>query len=226
MTALVIPDLIEPVLGYRSWTVRIHPSGEPRLCSPYRRTVWAPGTPEQAHCSSRIVATAVGFRQIGPPDGPHTAPGDGCTCGVHAWRLEDAALADAAGAKGLRAVTGDVALWGVVLRHERGWRAERAYPSALRVHAATTDGLCFVFSWEAGELRAVPAEELAPALAETYGVPVTIDPAENPLGPLPRHAPAAQRLPRAHLDGRALDDEPSSRTRIGDRIARWFTLSP
>ncbi len=227
MTAFVVPDLVEPIIGYRSWTVRVHPSGEPRLCSPYRRSPWTPGEAHRAHCSSKVVATAIGLRSVVPPDGPHDAPGEGCTCGVHAWRVAQTALLDAAGSRGLRAVTGDAALWGVVLRHERGWRAEQAYPTALNVHAATTDGLCFVFSWEAGELRAVPADELAAALEETYGVPTVVDAGDDLLGPMPRRAPAAQRLPRAHLDGRAMLGEPRRpRTRLGERMVRWFTLSP
>ena len=40
--AYVVPDLVEPIIGYRSWTVRINPAGEPVLCSPYRRHVWTP----------------------------------------------------------------------------------------------------------------------------------------------------------------------------------------
>ena len=43
----VVPDLIEPISGYRSWTVRVHPSGEPRCA---RRT--------GATCGSRAPRTA------------------------------------------------------------------------------------------------------------------------------------------------------------------------
>ncbi len=223
MTDFVVPDLVEPIVGYRSWTVRIHPSGEPRLCSPYRRAAWSPGEAHRAHCSPEIVATAIGFRNAGRPNGPHDAPGDGCTCGVHAWRVAQTALLDAAGSRGLRAVTGDVALWGVVVRHERGWRDGQAYPTALLVHAATTDDLCFVFSWEAGELRAVPADELAAALTETYGVPTVVDPGEDALGPIRRRAPAAQRLPRAHLGPTGIIDRPLTRR---ERFAAWWSVTP
>ena len=151
-------------------------------------------------------------------------PAAGCTCGVHAWRSRSAALLDAADTRGLRAVSGEIALWGGVLKHTRGWRGAFAYPQDLTVHAATTDGLCFVFTWESGQLRAVPAEELAPALSEVYGVPVRIDPGEDPLGPLPRYAPSALRLPRAHLgitaaEAALLYPQPSRRR----RLVAWLT---
>jgi hypothetical protein len=204
---VVVPDVIEPIIGHRSWTVLVHPSGEPRLCSPFRRSPWEPGAPHEARCGVATWSSPIAVRPVSAAPPAHAAPQEGCTCGVHAWRSRETALMDAAGARGLRAVSGDVALWGTVLRHERGWRAARGYPSSLAVHAATDDGLCFVFSWLSGQLRAVPAEDLAPALAEAYGVPVAIDPGTNPLGPRPRHAPAARRIAPALLGAPAPEVE-------------------
>lgn len=222
--AYVVPDLVEPIIGYRSWTVRINPAGEPVLCSPYRRHVWTPREALAARCGTTTWIPPLGLRPAGRARPNHDAPAEGCTCGVHAWRSRGAALLDAADTRGLRAVTGDVALWGDVLRHQRGWRAGQAYPQALRVHAATTDGLCFVFTWEAGQLRAVPAAELALALSEAYGIPVEIDPGEDPLGPLPRHAPSAVRLPRAQLGLRATAGTRRSST-LRQRVVDWLTVS-
>lgn len=203
----VVPDLVEPVRGYRSWTVRVHPSGEPRLCSPLRRVVWEPGRAHAARCGAMVPGSP--FDPPAPRRVPadHDAPGDGCECGVHAWSAEGAALLDAAGARGLRAVTGEVALWGDVVRHRRGLCGALAYPTRLRVHAATTDGLCFLASWETGQLRTAPADELAALLEEVYGVPVAVDPATDPLGPLPRHAPAARRIAPALLGAPAPEVE-------------------
>jgi hypothetical protein len=136
-------------------------------------------------------------------------------------------LLDTADARGLRAVSGGVALWGEVLRHDKGWRASHAYPHALYVHAATTDDLCFVFSWETGQLRATPAEELAAMLEETYGVPTRIHSGDDPLAPRPRYAPSALKLPRAHLGLSAEDAarlEPTVTWRT--RLARWLTDMP
>mgnify|MGYP006285002167 FL=1 len=219
----VVPDLIEPIVGYRSWTVRVHPSGEPRLCSPYRRHVWQPRQAHHAVCGVTNWTSPIGIRPARGAPPVHEAPAEGCTCGVHAWRSESAALMDAADTRGLRAVSGSLAMWGTVLRHERGYRSAFGYPESLTVHAATTDGLCFVFSWETGQLRAAPAEELAPMLQETYGVPVVIDPGEDPLGPLRRHAPSALRLPRAHF-GLTAEDVARLHPRPGlrARLRRWF----
>lgn len=219
--AFVVPDLIEPVLGYRSWTVRIHPSGDPVLASPFRRTTWEPRRAHGARCGVTTWSSPFEVRPIARVPPAHAAPAEDCTCGVHAWRTEGTSLLDAADTRGLRAVTGEVALWGAVIRHRRGWRAEQAYPTRLTVHPATTDGLCFAFTWEAGQLRAVPAEDLAPLLADVYGVPVGIDPGVNPLGPLPRYAPSAQRLPRARL-GPAADDPPDPQPSLRGRLAGWL----
>ena len=225
-SGFVVPDLIDPILGYRSWTIRVHPSGEPRLCSPYRRSTWQPHEVHVATCGSTNWTSPIGIRPTPRAAPGHEVPAAGCTCGVHAWRSRSAALLDAADTRGLRAVSGEIALWGGVLKHTRGWRGAFAYPQDLTVHAATTDGLCFVFTWESGQLRAVPAEELAPALSEVYGVPVRIDPGEDPLGPLPRYAPSALRLPRAHLgitaaEAAVLYPQPSRRR----RLVAWLTHS-
>ncbi len=209
----VVPDLIEPVEGHRSWIVRIHPSGDPVLASPLRRTAWNAAAPVTARCERRRA------------DGrAHAAPAPGCECGIYGYRSPTPALADAAGARGLRAVTGSVALWGDVIRHDRGWRALYAYPRALTVHAATTDGLGYVFTWHSGELRAVPAERLAAALEDTYGVPVAVSPGRDPIGPIPRHVPAARRLAGIELGqpyGRPEDD---ARQDLGARLWRWLAV--
>lgn len=207
------PDLIEPIEGYRSWIVRVHPTGDPLLASPFRRSAWAAGTPATAVCDRR---TASGSR--------HDIPASGCDCGIYAYRTATPALADAAKARGLRAVTGSVDLWGDVVRHDDGWRALHAYPRALTVHAATTDELSYVFTWHSGELRALPAQDLADALARTYGVPVEVSPGRDPVGPSRRHMPAARRLRGIELGrpyGRPADDTPHG---LGERLWRWLAV--
>ena len=207
------PDLIEPIEGYRSWIVRIHPSGDPLLASPLRRSAWAAGAPATAVCDRRVA-----------PGSTHVVPASECDCGIYAYRTPTPALADAAKARGLRAVTGSVALWGDVVRHEEGWRALHAYPRTLTVHAATTDELSYVFTWHAGELRAVPVEQLAEALARAYGIPVEISPGLDPVGPLRRHVPAARRLAAIELGrpyGRPADD---TRHGLSERLWRWLAV--
>lgn len=78
----------------------------------------------------------------------------GCTCGLHATREEpDDAVS---GSFSVLVVTGQVSLWGLVLTHEHGWRAEYAYPYGLCVHPGI-----------AGEDE---ARAIARALSSVYGV--------------------------------------------------------
>jgi hypothetical protein len=90
----------------------------------------------------------------------HRSPEPGCTCGIHA-AVDPARLARSGRAT---AVVGRVAMWGRVIEHARGYRAEFAYPSRLRL-------VCSWCLWY-GRLPAVPdrvfarGTELRPACAE------------------------------------------------------------
>jgi len=64
-----------------------------------------------------------------PTATPHRCPDEGCTCGWHAVR--DASTLVRPG--GPAAVVGQVSLWGKVIEHARGFRAEFAYPARLRL---------------------------------------------------------------------------------------------
>jgi hypothetical protein len=64
----------------------------------------------------------------------HSSPAEGCTCGVYAARNKEhlqwiGYLADAD-------IYGEVALWGEVVPHELGYRAQYAYPKnfILKIH--------------------------------------------------------------------------------------------
>jgi hypothetical protein len=57
-----------------------------------------------------------------------------CTCGVYAARTIDHLLQCGYGKFG---VHGEAYLWGRVVEHERGWRAEFAYPKSLFLVPAT-----------------------------------------------------------------------------------------
>ena len=101
-----IPDYISPVVGYRVW--RWKPTGLKSL----NGVPWRPGRPLAAEC--RVAA--------------HDLPHFNCTCGVYA-------------AKNLkhlrrfgyenRGIHGEVYLWGTVVEHTLGWRAQFAYPKSL-----------------------------------------------------------------------------------------------
>jgi hypothetical protein len=108
---VTIPDLIEPIVGYRAWRVR-----DGKLMGVHYPVPWQPGEPLSATCGSRR---------------DHAAPGEGCTCGIHATRDEEGLRLNYL--FGMPAVYGSVKLWGKVVVHERGYRAEFGYPRELYV---------------------------------------------------------------------------------------------
>jgi hypothetical protein len=93
-----------PVVGFRDW--RVYAAGY--LRSLVTSECWAPGATFTAHCEQ--------------PDCPHLD----CVCGVHAFRD----LSHLASRQGTH-VTGAVALWGRIVEHELGFRAQHARPVAL-----------------------------------------------------------------------------------------------
>jgi len=85
-----------------------------RLASVIHEHVWPAGVEAIARCESG-----------------HAAPHEDCACGIHAAREPAAVLSYLRGRDEPATVTrvlGRVELWGRVIEHERGWRAERARP--------------------------------------------------------------------------------------------------
>jgi len=119
---LAAPDLAEPVLGWRLWSLVRGRKGAPRLSSATRAVEWPVG------------------RALGASCGCGLAPAADCTCGIHALRRPEGLFRclDVDVAPPSPYVVGLVGLWGRVVECERGWRAERAYP--LRLYAAAGDG--------------------------------------------------------------------------------------
>jgi hypothetical protein len=132
-----LPDRIDPVVGWRVWALcpaepSLGESWQWSISSPYASREWAP----------RVAAPATCHRC---PE----APGSACGCGVYAFltgpfvedvpQVQDAwdsdrwpgTFHDIAAQQGC--VIGQVAGWGRVIEHRKGWRAERAYPLSLAV---------------------------------------------------------------------------------------------
>jgi hypothetical protein len=114
-----IPDYISPVVGYRVWrwnaTGLKSLNGEP----------WLPGRPLAAGCryaSSGLVGRAQAVH------GAHEPPHSDCTCGVYAARNVEHLRQSGYERYGIH---GEVYLWGTVVEHQRGWRAQFAYPKSL-----------------------------------------------------------------------------------------------
>jgi hypothetical protein len=117
----------EPILAYRVWWITLD-DGEPQnLRSLTYKIRWKPRRPLRAHCLFELSRRQASFH-----------PNEQCpclthTCGVYA--LKDPVGLDAWGKvygtytqANLLRVVGQVALWGKVLQHELGYRAEYAYP--------------------------------------------------------------------------------------------------
>jgi hypothetical protein len=103
----------------------------------------------------------------------HAVPAADCACGLHA--TDDEGRLRRTRTPG---VIGTVAMWGRVVQHDRGYRAELAYPQRLRL----TCFLCVVdrgleserpaFAARMRRGRLVPLCETHLALAERYDFPI------------------------------------------------------
>jgi hypothetical protein len=116
-----IPDYTSPIVAYRVWTWGN--SGLKSLCG----TQWHPGQALEARCKASAVVGTIARRSEAAND-THDAPEANCTCGIY-------------GAKGLHyfrstgydrfGIHGEVYLWGEVVEHQLGYRAQFAYPKSL-----------------------------------------------------------------------------------------------
>jgi hypothetical protein len=117
--------LTRAIDGWRTWTLEGSRDGSEVRLLPIAGTgtPWPPLQPVRARCARRR---------------PHRVPEIDCTCGIHAT-LEVGPLRRTRDPT----VLGTVSLWGRVLVHARGYRAETGYPQRL----ALICPLCF---WQWG----------------------------------------------------------------------------
>lgn len=139
MTATAAPGQVdgrqaEIIYGHRVWRVMPYTALDGRetvrLCAVGLLgipKVWNPLVPQQAVCSQH--------------DSHHEAPWYDCECGV--WASNDAEWAyrrmilwmQTQGGDPVGWAVGRVAMWGRVIEHTKGWRAQYAYPYAVRVES-------------------------------------------------------------------------------------------
>jgi hypothetical protein len=149
---------VEPILAWRSWTLTGRRDGEGLLLRPVTAgsKAWRPREVAQATC--RLAWS-------------HEAPNVACSCGLHATRDLDLLRRTRC-----PAVLGRVALWGRVIEHELGYRAQYGYPQRLSL-------VCQFCFWQWGQLGSRPAvvgsfprDELVPfcwphlEIAQRYGM--------------------------------------------------------
>jgi hypothetical protein len=157
------PDLrpeasVEPIMAWRAWALTGRRDGTNLLLRPVagRSRPWRPREQAEAGCKlSRM----------------HASPHPTCSCGLHGTHGLDVLRRTRS-----PAVLGRVALWGKVVEHELGYRAEFAYPQSLRL-------ICRFCLWQWGAhgsrpdvVAWFPRDELVPLcwqhveIADRYGM--------------------------------------------------------
>jgi len=121
---MTAPDYISPMVGYRVW--QWDATGLKSL----NGIEWHPGEAFTAQCKTQ---------------GCHEPPESNCTCGVYASKsfnhLRRIGYTQ-------ERIHGEVWLWGTVVEHEDGWRAQFAYPKNFLVPLSTVPfGMSSVQSW-------------------------------------------------------------------------------
>ena len=116
-----IPDYISLIVGYRGWTWDT--MGLKSLCGER----WHPNQSLAARCRASVVVGTIAGRAEAVHDA-HEPPQANCTCGVYASKSLEQLLTTGYAKCGIH---GEVYLWGTVVEHELGWRAQFAYPKTL-----------------------------------------------------------------------------------------------
>jgi len=117
---MTVPDYISPIIGYRVW--RWNAAGLKSL----NGEPWSPGKPLVAACRASNRGTTVG--RAGATHDANDAPREKCTCGVYASKSLEHLRTTGYERYG---ICGEVNLWGTVVEHEQGFRAQFAYPKNL-----------------------------------------------------------------------------------------------
>jgi len=105
-----VPDYVSPIVGYRAWLLG------PRGLMSLNGEFWHPNQMLQAVCRRSVNL--------------HTPPHGDCSCGIYAAKSFDQLRGIGYAELG---VCGEVHLWGTVVEHKLGWRAQFAYPKTFVV---------------------------------------------------------------------------------------------
>jgi hypothetical protein len=158
--ASLVPDLIEPIIGYREWVI----IGE-ELLSPLARMRWDAG-PMRAECLALCRRAGVLSRRLSPRHCP--APDSDCVCGIYALFAPH----DRRGRDPLALVRGAVVLWGRIEVHAgAGMRAEFARIVALALPSPPSRPGPVLRVAQLLGVEAVPVEQLTQAAA-AHGQPL------------------------------------------------------
>lgn len=101
---------VEAIIGWRRWSVTMF--GETLLSN--NGVPWEP-------CKALAAVCALG----------NACQGIHCGCGIYAYKLQKDAQTGENAPTAVTHIWGQVALWGRVIEHKTGYRAQFAYPKAL-----------------------------------------------------------------------------------------------
>jgi hypothetical protein len=212
------PDLprplsADPLVGWRIWRLERR-EGVLTLVSMTRALAWPHREAMRARCGR--------FQR-------HAAPDLSCRCGIYATgsarTLARSGVFDAD-----TAVVGTAALWGTVVDHELGARAEYAYPARLRLVcgpclAAGLGAVDPVAVIPCGEAMLPRCERHLPIEGNGHGASVPADPVrEELLGVYAVEALPAERVARSLRRLRLLVRRGLSRLADGVAVALRLTL--
>jgi hypothetical protein len=154
------PDLIEPIVAFRSWRVV-----DGRLRSVYLPVFWTERE-MTASCLCSESPDADAPRTAAPG---HAVPDRGCTCGIYAYYTPDLNFPTV----DHRGVAGIVSLWGAIEVHDEGMRAEHARLEALALYSRWTTRQIDAVRGVARELGVdiVDLDDIEDA-ARRYGQPI------------------------------------------------------
>ncbi len=142
----------EPIVGWRRWNF-MYPHF---LANLGNDTIYVPREKIEARCEQYSTIGTLVLRKDHNEQAPHLT----CMCGIYAYKEKPRLLREIRNINhGLRIVYGEINLWGKVIEHEDGYRAQFGYPKRL---------------W------CTPAiEPLAGWIGYVYGVPCEVMPSED-----------------------------------------------
>jgi hypothetical protein len=142
----------EPIVGWRQWNF-MYPHF---LASLGNDAIYVPREKIEARCEQDSTIGTFVVRKDHSDQTPHLT----CMCGIYAYKEKPRLLREITNPySGLRLVYGEINLWGKVIEHEDGYRAQFGYPKRL---------------W------CTPAiEPLAGWIGYVYGVPCEVMPSED-----------------------------------------------
>lgn len=118
-SSLVVPDLLEPIIGYRAW--RVDSGGNLMSTGLFyygHGGGWYPREPQASQCYyDKLLHYG------------HKTPQEHCNCGYYA--ASD--FRNIMKGSGKYAAVGRVAMWGKIIQYTKGWRAEYAYPIEFKM---------------------------------------------------------------------------------------------